>query len=226
MGLEAPNVIVGWRTDAANSLQADTLNVISNMLSNGKAGLFDLDLNNPMKVMGAEAGLQSDHDYGIFLLQGTPKEGQGTAEVRQLMLDEIKKLKKGQFSDDLLPSVVNNMKLSFYQGLRSNEQRANRFVNAFINDEKWADRVNAMNRISKMTKQQIVDFANRFFTDSAMYPSSRYKATTRQSTRLRSRRLPRYRQTTTSRVLSSKKSWSQSRSLSSLSLPISSVTSR
>jgi predicted Zn-dependent peptidase len=165
VGLEAPNVIVGWRTDAANSLQADTLNVISNMLSNGKAGLFDLDLNNPMKVMGAEAGLQSDHDYGIFLLQGTPKEGQGTVEVRQLMLDEIKKLKKGQFSDDLLPSVVNNMKLSFYQGLRSNEQRANRFVNAFINDEKWADRVNAMNRISKMTKQQIVDFANRFFTD-------------------------------------------------------------
>lgn len=165
VGLEAPNVLVGWRTDAAASLQTDTLNVISHMLSNGKAGLFDLDLNNPMKVMGAEAGLQSDHDYGIFLLQGTPKEGQGTVEVRQLMLNEIDKLKKGQFSDDLLPSVVNNLRLSFYQGLRSNEQRANLFVNAFINDEKWADRVNAMDRISKMTKQQIVNFANRFFTN-------------------------------------------------------------
>ena len=165
VGLETPNVIVGWRTDAANSLQTDTLNVIAHLLNNGKAGLFDLDLNNPMKVMGAEAGLQSDHDYGIFLLQGTPKEGQGTMEVRQLMLKEIDKLKKGQFSDDLLPSVVNNMKLSFYQDLRSNEKRANRFVSAFINDEKWADRVNAIDRISKMTKQQIVDFANHFFTD-------------------------------------------------------------
>lgn len=165
VGLEAPNIIVGWRTDAANSLQTDTLNVISHLLNNGKAGLFDLDLNNPMRVMGAEAGLASDHDYGMFLLQGTPKEGQGTMEVRQLMFDEIDKLKKGQFSDDLLPSVVNNMKLSFYQDLRSNEKRANRFVNAFINDEKWADKVNAIDRISKMTKQQIVDFANRFFTD-------------------------------------------------------------
>ena len=165
VGLEAPNVIVGWRTGAAADLQTDTLNVISHLLNNGKAGLFDLDLNNPMKVMSAEAGLQSDHDYGIFLLQGTPKEGQGLVEVRQLMFKEIDKLKKGQFSDDLLPSVVNNMKLSFYQSLRSNEKRANRFVDAFINDEKWADKVNAINRISKMTKQQIVDFANRFFAD-------------------------------------------------------------
>ena len=155
VGLEAPNVIVGWRTDAAASLQTDTLSVISHLLSNGKAGLFDLDLNNPMKVMGAGAALQSDHDYGIFLLQGMPKEGQRTEEVRQLMLNEIDKLKKGQFSDDLLPSAVNNMKLSYYQGLRSNEQRASRFVDAFINDKQWADEVNALNRISKMTKQQM-----------------------------------------------------------------------
>lgn len=165
VGLEAPNVFMAWRTDAAASAQQDTLSVISYLLSNGKAGLFDLDLNNPMKVMGASAQLSSNHDYGMFYLYGLPKEGQDTKEVRRLMLGEIEKLKKGQFSDDLLPSAVNNMKLKYYQSLRKNDERANRFVNAFINDKQWDDEVHSLDRIAKMTKSQIVDFANRFFTD-------------------------------------------------------------
>ena len=81
------------------------------------------------------------------------------------MLGEIEKLKKGQFSDDLLPSAVNNMKLKYYQSLRKNDERADRFVNAFINDKQWDDEVHSLDRIAKMTKSQIVDFANRFFTD-------------------------------------------------------------
>lgn len=165
VGLEAPNVFMAWRTDAAASAQQDTLSVISYLLSNGKAGLFDLDLNNPMKVMGASAQLSSNHDYGMFYLYGLPKEGQDTKEVRRLMLGEIEKLKKGQFSDDLLPSAVNNMKLKYYQSLRKNDERADRFVNAFINDKQWDDEVHSLGRIAKMTKSQIVDFANRFFTD-------------------------------------------------------------
>ena len=165
VGLEAPNVFMAWRTDAAASAQQDTLSVISYLLSNGKAGLFDLDLNNPMKVMGASAQLSSNHDYGMFYLYGWPKEGQDTKEVRRLMLGEIEKLKKGQFSDDLLPSAVNNMKLKYYQSLRKNDERADRFVNAFINDKQWDDEVHSLDRIAKMTKSQIVDFANRFFTD-------------------------------------------------------------
>lgn len=165
VGLEAPNVFMAWRTDAAASAQQDTLSVISYLLSNGKAGLFDLDLNNPMKVMGASAQLSANHDYGMFYLYGLPKEGQDTKEVRRLMLGEIEKLKKGLFSDDLLPSAVNNMKLKYYQSLRKNDERADRFVNAFINDKKWDDEVHSLDRIAKMTKSQIVDFANRFFTD-------------------------------------------------------------
>ena len=165
VGLEAPNVFMAWRTDAAASAQQDTLSVISYLLSNGKAGLFDLDLNNPMKVMGASAQLSSNHDYGMFYLYGLPKEGQDTKDVRRLMLGEIEKLKKGQFSDDLLPSAVNNMKLKYYQSLRKNDERADRFVNAFINDKQWDDEVHSLDRIAKMTKSQIVDFANRFFTD-------------------------------------------------------------
>lgn len=166
VGQESESLLIGWKADNAASLQSDTLNVISSMLSNSKAGLFDIDLNTPMKIMYSEAGLQTMHDYSIFVVAGMPKEGQGLDQVQKLILAEIDKLKKGQFSDDLLTSVVNNMKFDYYSSMRKNEARANRFVDAFINDEDWNTKVHTIDRVSGITKQQIVDFANRFFRNN------------------------------------------------------------
>ena len=80
-------------------------------------------------------------DYSLFILGGTPKDGQTLDEVRQLLLDEMDKLKRGDFSDDLLPSVVNNLKLQYYNSLESNRARANMFVQAFINGTPWEQEV-------------------------------------------------------------------------------------
>ncbi len=165
VGLEAENLLIGWRTEGAASAQADTLRVIADMLANGKAGLFDVDLNLPMRVQGAGAYYEGMHDYGLFLLQAVPKDGQSLEVVKDLLLQEIAKLKQGRFADDLLPAVVSNLKLDYYKSLQSNKSRASKFVDAFINEQPWADQVHALDRIAKMTKRQIVDFANRFLTD-------------------------------------------------------------
>ena len=92
--------------------------------------------------------------------------GQSLDDVKTLLLGEIEKLKKGEFSEDLLKAVINNKKLDFYISLESNEDRANMFVDAFINRQKWSDVVGRLDRISKITKQQIVDFANSHFKDN------------------------------------------------------------
>ena len=165
VGQQAEQVWMGWLAQRASNLQCDTLSVVENILSNGKAGLFDLHLNQDMKLQGAQAGLQSGQDYGMFLLIGMPKPGQSLEEVRSLMLGEVENLKKGNFSDDLLPSVVNNMKLAYQQALDNNRWRTGEQMNAFVNGEPWQQHVGKMDRIAKMTKQQVVDFANRFFAD-------------------------------------------------------------
>ena len=165
VGQQAEQVWVAWLAKKASDLQCDTLNVIGDMLNNGRAGIFDLNLNQTMKVQGAGAGIQTQQDYSQFILMGQPKPNQSLKEVRDLMLAEIENLKKGNFSDDLLPSVVNNMKLSYQRAMENNRWRTNQFMRAFINGKKWEQEVGYLNRISKMTKQQIVDFANRFFTN-------------------------------------------------------------
>lgn len=165
VGQQAEMLFMAWPAEKAASLQCDTLDVIGDILSNGKAGLFDLNLNQSMKVQGAEAGLESLQDYSGFILIGTPKQGQDLKEVRQLMLDEIGRLKRGEFSDDLLPSVINNKKLNYFRSLDNNRYRVSQFMDAFICGTEWEQAVKKLDRMSGMTKEQIVAFANRFFTD-------------------------------------------------------------
>ncbi|MBR4899252.1 MAG: insulinase family protein [Prevotella sp.] len=166
IGLEAETVWFGYRFDRASSLQADTLQVIGQMLNNGTAGLIDLDINQQMKAAEAWGGVMTMMDYSMFILGGTPRDGQTLDEVRALLLEEIGKLKAGQFSDDLLPSVINNLKLQYYNSLESNRARANMFVQAFINGTPWEQEVQSLERVEGITKEQIVDFAKRHFADN------------------------------------------------------------
>lgn len=166
IGQEAENIYLAWKFDKAASLQADTLDVIEHLLSNGKAGLMDLNLDQKMRYLGGGAAFATLAEYSIFLMVGYPKEGQTLDDVKDLLLGEIENLKKGNFDDNLLVSVVNNMKLSNYRTLESNRGRADMFVDAFINGQEWSDVVGRMDRISKITKQQIIDFANKHFADN------------------------------------------------------------
>ena len=166
VGQEAAFMMMGWNFPGAASEQNDTLSVISEMLANGKAGLFDLDINQKMKCQYAAAYNDGLNEYSQFILYGIPMPGQTLKDVRDIMLAEVEKLKKGEFSDDLLPSVINNIKLNYNNYLESNEWRANEFVDAFINGEKWQDKVGYLNRISKITKQDVMAFAQKYLKNN------------------------------------------------------------
>ena len=165
IGQQAEELYVGWLAKKASDLQCDTLEVISDILSNGHAGLFDLNLNQQMKVQTAVGYLMTEQDYSSFLLIGQPKPGQSLQELKDLLLAELENLKGGRFSDDLLPSIVNNKKLSYQRALDNNVWRVRQHMNSFIRGKSWEQQTGQLERISHMTKQQIVDFARRFFTD-------------------------------------------------------------
>ncbi len=162
MGLEAANVTLGWRFGGTKTNDVDILEMIDMILNNGKAGLIDLNLLQTQKVLYAGSGVNDMTDYSIFTLSGTPKEGQTLEQVRDLLLGEIEKLKKGDFNEDLMQATINNFKLQKLYQMEENRGRAMMFVNSFIAGTNWADEVQKLEKASKITKQQIVDFANKF----------------------------------------------------------------
>ena len=161
IGLDAENIMMGWRFKGANQLQNDTLDIVNRMLSNGKAGLLDININQPMKAMETGTYLDELHDYSMLLIEGVPLQNQKLDDLKALILAETTKLGRGEFSDDLLPAVLANKKLQYYKSLDSNQKRVSMMVDAFVNDKPWADVTQQIERQEKLTKQDIIDFARR-----------------------------------------------------------------
>lgn len=97
LGQEAEMIYLGWRTGGASSEDADMIQLVSSLLSNGKCGLLDVDIQQQQKMLGVGAeGLQLA-DYGMMVAIGYPKPGQTLEEARDMLLDEIGKLRAGRF---------------------------------------------------------------------------------------------------------------------------------
>ena len=164
LGPNPANVNLGWRLSGDGSREADLCTVMSLMLYNNTAGLFDINLNQAQKVLTSNSIFYPLKDYSFFGCSGEPKEGQTLEEVERLMLEQIEKIRKGDFPDWLIPAVITDIKLKKTKELENNGSRADVMMSAFVNDIKWQNQVAMIDRLSKITKQDIVDFANKYIS--------------------------------------------------------------
>jgi predicted Zn-dependent peptidase len=165
-GPDAENIAIGFRLGGVHTPDADLLNLLSQVLNNGKAGLIDLNLNLAQKVLDAGASGDIMTDYSALILMGSPKQGQSLDEVKDLLLGQLELIKKGAFPDWLIPAVINNMKLQRTKRQESNNARAMSFADAFITETPYSDYVTEIERLSKITKQDLVAFANKNFNNN------------------------------------------------------------
>ncbi len=160
------SVTLAFRADGVNSKDEKLLTMADMILANGNAGLIDLDLNQSQKVQSASCGPTFQNDYGWHNFSGEPKDGQTLDQVKDLLLAEIEKLKKGEFDDWLLDAVINDLKLSETRQNERSTALASTYYDAFIHHTKWQDKVSFIDDLRKITKQDVVDFANRFYKDN------------------------------------------------------------
>lgn len=167
-GLEQEMVILAWRLPGRSNPEWDKSEVLKSLISNGKSGLLDIDLVQPQRVLAVEAETAGMTEASEFIMIGLPKEGQTLDQVKDLMLEEVKKLQRGEFSETLLEGIVNNMKLQEMRGLESNVARASAMYGAFIHERDWKDEVTRIDRLSHVSKQDMVAYAQRYL------PTDRY----------------------------------------------------
>jgi len=58
-------------------------------------------------VLSGFAGNQGMTDYNIFLVGGEPKEGQSLTEVKNILFEQLEKVKRGEFDESMLTAIVN-----------------------------------------------------------------------------------------------------------------------
>ena len=166
VGPDAESVTMAYRLPSTQEKDALLANLIGSILTNGKAGLIDLNLVKKQKLLRAGAFPYLLVDYGLLYISASPSQGQSLDEVRKLIVNEIDNLKKGNFDDDLLPSIVNNFKKDAIQEAETYGGRANLLMQAFTGKIDWRDQVAYVNDIQKITKADVVAFANKYLGDN------------------------------------------------------------
>lgn len=162
-GPEAERIMLGYRLPGASHPDAKILELVGKILTNGAAGLMDLNLVLEQKLLGAYAFPYILKDYSMLLLSGLPVEGQSLDDVKTLMLGEIEKLKKGDFSGKLLQAIINNEKKSMIETFEDYSNTASAIVSNFTSEQDWADVVDYTQILSNISKKDIVAFANKYF---------------------------------------------------------------
>ncbi len=158
-GPSQESVMFGYRAEGAGTKNADILLILEYILSNGSAGLIDLNLNQEQKVLGAFASTDINKDYSVIYFGGNPREGQTLDEVKNLLMSQIDLIKKGKFPDWLIPAIISNFKLSRLRSLDNNEDRANNFVGSFILGIPWEKYISFPDRLLSVTKSDVVNYA-------------------------------------------------------------------
>ncbi|MGV3505509.1 MAG: M16 family metallopeptidase [Adhaeribacter sp.] len=164
LGPSAENIFVGFRFPGIKSREALVLKMISQILSNGQAGLVDLNLNQKQVVLNAFAGDYIMNDYSALILGGSPRQGQTLDQVKDLLLGQVELVKQGKFEDWLIPAIVNNTKIAEMKGYESNEARADAFVTAFIARLDWPDYLAQRDNFARITRQEVMEVANKYLT--------------------------------------------------------------
>ncbi|MEE2953585.1 MAG: insulinase family protein [Bacteroidota bacterium] len=165
-GPENERLYIGFRFKGVHSNDISILKMVDMILSNSAAGLIDLNLNQEQKIMNGGCFPYILHDYSSHIFRGTPKQGQDLEEVKDLLLGQIEEIKNGNFPDWLLDAIISDLKLDKIKKYESNRSRSNEFVNAFILDIDWEKYQNELADLAKITKQDIIDFANQYYTNN------------------------------------------------------------
>lgn len=165
-GSESEWVDIGFRLNGIKAEDTYILPLMDGLLANGQAGLIDLNLVNDQKVLDAYSTYSINKDYSLFQLHAEPREGQTLEEAKALLLEQLNLIKSGDFDDWMLPAVIKNFKLDDQKNNAYNSYRAYKLTDAFILEQDWATVVNKNEKLSSLTKKDIVDFANKYLNEN------------------------------------------------------------
>lgn len=166
VGPDAEWLEIAFRFKGRNSADYPYLLLTDLLLSNSQAGLIDINLRQEQKVLEPYSYVSAMNDYSVHTLTARPRAGQSLDEVKNLLLEQIQKLKDGQFEDWLIPAIINDLKKQNLMASGNNYSRADQMVIAFTNDIPWNEVTNFNQKLKSVTKEDLRRFAGEKYGEN------------------------------------------------------------
>jgi predicted Zn-dependent peptidase len=157
-------VILGWPLVSATHADRIVIEVMDRLLLDGTAGILQRDLMLPQKVARAGSNPSFLREAGYFELYADALAGQTHAELEQLLLDALAKLKRGEFTDADLATAILSADIEQQRGIETNAGRASAIERAFIAGDDWQNVVERIDQMRHVTRAQILAAANQYLT--------------------------------------------------------------
>ncbi len=157
--------LLGYRTIPRNHPDELGMELISALLTNNAStGLLD-QLRNDNKLMYAGMFNDLHEEMGGTIIFYVPKIiGQSLGKGEKLVLEQINKLKSGNFDDNLLQGIKVELKKKYEEDLEDMRWRAYAISDAFLFGISWEKYLTTPNKIDKISKKDVVNLANKYFT--------------------------------------------------------------
>ncbi len=156
-------VQIAWRTVPPTHGDADALKLADMMLANGSTGLIDVNVNQKQVLQNGGASPEFLVEGGCETMVGVAKNGQPLEEVEKILLEQMELLKSGAFDEEDMKGALTQFEIGDKQGLESNRNRVSSMTEAFIHAQPWAWKVNEIERMRRLSKDDVVKAAQKYF---------------------------------------------------------------
>ena len=124
-------------------------------------------LRDEGKLMDSGLLKFENNDHGATLIYFIPKLiGQKLSAAEKIIINQIDKLKKGDFSENYVEAIkINAIKENSYKW-ENNESRALEMLSAFSQGKKWNEYYSNYEAINNITKNEIIEIAKTYFNNN------------------------------------------------------------
>lgn len=156
-----------WRTVPNTHPDALKVSVLGRVLTNsGKTGLLD-KLSLEGKLMAAGGMPLTLNEMGVFGVFAMPNLPFGTTRGALKALGKtIRKVKEGNFDDDLFERIKNEVLREHLLKIESVETRSKVLVALFAQGESWKEIDREIEQLRAMQKSDIVQVAQKYLSDN------------------------------------------------------------
>lgn len=156
--------LLGFRAPSNTASDYASAEVLTSLLNNSySTGLLD-KLSLDGKLLAAQALSIPYQDHGAVIIFTIPKiVGQSFDKAEALVLQEIEKVKKGEFDDWMLEAIKQEMYRKHTTSMENIQNRALFMGTAFAKGENMEEAFDYPNKVMSVTKADVVAMANKIF---------------------------------------------------------------
>lgn len=159
-----------FRGVPANHPDQIALNIAIGLLNNSNGTGYLDKLMVDRKLMAAMTINESFNDAGVLGVITVPKlVFQSLSNAKELVLKEVERIKKGDFSEDVFNSLKLEQKRKYVSRLEDINSRSEAMITLFSQGKSWNSYLEEVEHINTLTKDDIVSVANKYFTGNYLY---------------------------------------------------------